>query len=733
MQKFFSRFAWRNLSIPRKTFVMFASLMLLTILMAMLAAAGQLLTRQQLQTSLAAAVEMQALSQNMQTDIESMDRLESLLVEQQYGWSSFELNRPGLAKEYQELAGRIQSSGAEIEALSGDILAEGDELTSLHTDVSSTNTVMADSTAYFEDMLNVVGELTLADTGALDRLDSQGDELEAATAELADADLLSEMVLIRNLERALVEGGGLAVMQDLRSAAQDYLTVYQERTPGGPQELAVQRLVSDYIDRAEEVSGLLMRLNATYTASQNRKASGRSTISRLVTFVNLQREAQLDAIDALQTTFSRILFGGMALMLVIGSFATFIFGRSLSGSANNLLDLIEQFERGEFSARAEVTGSDEFNQMASGFNTMADQIEDLVQGLEQRVAERTRDLNITANIGHAVSAQRDPRALMDEVVELIRQRFGYYHAQVFLLDEAGERAELVASTGNAGRELLARRHALDVGSQSVIGQVTARGEPVVTLDTDTSTVHFRNELLPDTRAEMALPMRVGDAVIGALDVQSVAPDAFNEDVVAVFQIMADQLAIALENARLLGQLNDTRAAMNALERNVTLEAWHAYRQARALDAPTGFELAGERVTPQRTPPPSTLLRAVEDGQLVTPQNGDETLAVPIKVRGEPIGAFAFSGDTLRNLSEDDLRLVEAVADRVGLTLESMRLVEETARRAEHEQILNEVTARLVGSTDVNDILQTAVKELGRVLRAPQTTVQLRREGLSDDV
>ena len=103
------------------------------------------------------------------------------------------------------------------------------------------------------------------------------------------------------------------------------------------------------------------------------------------------------------------------------------------------------------------------------------------------------------------------------------------------------------------------------------------------------------------------------------------------------------------------------------------------------------------------------------------------LALPIRVRGEAIGAFGFTGESLRNLTAEDYALLEAVVDRVGLALENMRLVEQTARRAEYEQIVNNITAKIVGSTDINHILQTTVKELGQALRAPQTSVQLRKE------
>jgi GAF domain-containing protein len=228
---------------------------------------------------------------------------------------------------------------------------------------------------------------------------------------------------------------------------------------------------------------------------------------------------------------------------------------------------------------------------------------------------------------------------------------------------------------------------------------------------------------------MALPMRIGDVIIGALDVQSVAPNAFDEDVVAVFQVMADQLAIALDNARLQTELVRARQDLEIIEHQITADTWEAYRQVRSPGGPLGYEMQGESVVPHVESSPVPVQRAIDTGLVVTLDDGDGEiqLAVPIRVRGEVIGAFGFGGETVGSLTEDDLGLVEAIVDRVGLALENLRLVEETARRAEHEQILNEITAKIVGATDVGQILQTAVLELGRVLRAPQTSVQLRQE------
>jgi GAF domain-containing protein len=126
--------------------------------------------------------------------------------------------------------------------------------------------------------------------------------------------------------------------------------------------------------------------------------------------------------------------------------------------------------------------------------------------------------------------------------------------------------------------------------------------------------------------------------------------------------------------------------------------------------------------------------AIQMGSIITEEEGSDeiNLAIPIRVRGEVIGAFGFGGEALRGLSEDDVSLVTAVVDRVGLTLENLRLIEQTSRRAEHEQIINEITAKIVGSTDVSHILQTTVQELGRVLKAPQTSVQLVQENMGNN-
>jgi FOG: GAF domain len=138
-------------------------------------------------------------------------------------------------------------------------------------------------------------------------------------------------------------------------------------------------------------------------------------------------------------------------------------------------------------------------------------------------------------------------------VNLIRDRLGYYHASVFLIEESGRWAVLQESTGEVGRKLKERGHRLEVGGRSLIGWVTANGRPRVAQRTAEDPIHLKNELLPETRSEAAFPLKIGDRIIGALDVQSTLEEAFDAGALSVLQILADQLAVAIENARLYQQ------------------------------------------------------------------------------------------------------------------------------------------------------------------------------------
>jgi signal transduction histidine kinase/CheY-like chemotaxis protein/putative methionine-R-sulfoxide reductase with GAF domain len=187
------------------------------------------------------------------------------------------------------------------------------------------------------------------------------------------------------------------------------------------------------------------------------------------------------------------------------------------------------------------------------YASVADQVAATLQGryLLEQTETRARQLATSAQVSRAAASLLELSDLFNTSVNLIKDSFGYDHAQIFLVNEAGDDAVLVASTGEAGRQLLAIKHHLPVGSQSIIGRVTSTGEPTLVVDTqDKRDVHRPNPYLPLTRSEMALPLIARQRIIGALDVQSNQPGQFTREDIEALSVLADQIAVAIDNARL---------------------------------------------------------------------------------------------------------------------------------------------------------------------------------------
>ncbi len=213
------------------------------------------------------------------------------------------------------------------------------------------------------------------------------------------------------------------------------------------------------------------------------------------------------------------------------------------------------------------------NVMAAQIAERDNQLRTLISTLEQRVAERAAEsawrstqLEIAGQVARDAISVLDPKELLEQVTILISEAFGFYHAGIFLLDERGEWAVLEAASSADGRRMLARGHRLRVGQEGIVGYVTAQNKARIALDVDVDSLHFQNPDLPNTRSEMALPLQVHSKVLGALDVQSVIRNAFSNQDVAVLQTMADQIAIAIHNARLFEQTEQAKEAAETANR-----------------------------------------------------------------------------------------------------------------------------------------------------------------------
>lgn len=295
-----------------------------------------------------------------------------------------------------------------------------------------------------------------------------------------------------------------------------------------------------------------------------------------------------------------IITAGTALFSVL---VVLIFTRRLTRPIQELTTGAEQIAEGDFDVHLTLDRRDEIGLLAEAFNSMAEQMNSLYTRLEQRVAERTRQLSTAAEVAHAITSTLSLDELLTRAVELIRDRFGYYYASLFLLDESGDYAVLREGTGEVGARLKANGYRLAVGSQSLIGWVTANRQPRIALDVGADAVYLKNELLPDTRSEVVIPLRVGERVIGALDVQSQEPNAFEDADVEVLQTLADQIAIGFENGRLFARQSQV-VKLEQLLSSLTSKI-HQARQVDTLLENTATELGralgARRVVVRLTP------------------------------------------------------------------------------------------------------------------------------------
>jgi len=316
--------------------------------------------------------------------------------------------------------------------------------------------------------------------------------------------------------------------------------------------------------------------------------------------------------------------------------------------------------------------------------------------LEERVEERTVQLKAVNDVGRTVSAILNPDVLISRVVNLITDQFGYYYTAIFLLDEKGEWAELKSATGEAGRVLKENKHRLRVNGNSMVGAAISTQEARISLDVEAESTRYENPLLPYTRSEIALPLRIGGHTIGALDVQSTQDAAFGPQEIETLQGMANQVAVAFENARLFASAERNLTETQAIQRQYVLNAWRPLSNRNDMEYSVG-----------------------DDEKKLN----DRELQVPLTLRDEIIGGINMISDI--EWSPEQRGLVETIATQAALALENARLVEESQSSAAREHMLAEITGKLWSSTTIEGILQTAIRELGRALDASEATIELK--------
>jgi GAF domain-containing protein/HAMP domain-containing protein len=385
--------------------------------------------------------------------------------------------------------------------------------------------------------------------------------------------------------------------------------------------------------------------------------------------------------------------------LLFGLFAWILLRRLiLQPVAKVSVEVKEISSSQDFSRRLPVRSQDEIGSLNDEVNHLLEllQKQQVEWNRTQDLQRRITQLRTAAEISRLIGAIQEPQALLRQVADLIREQFNLYYVGVFLLDDHGEYAILKAGTGEAGQKMLASGHKLIVGGDSMIGWATANRKARIALDTGQEAVHFKNPWLPLTRSELALPILSSQELIGAITIQSVEPEAFDQDDITVLQGIADSLSIALHNARLFTQLQESLNEIQNLHRQYLAQTWSKLPQSQPLDY------------------------TFEDPSAPEPKS---SLQLPVSLRDTVIGNLTLE-TSAGALNPDDEAFVAEITTQVALALENARLLEETQLRAEQERIISNLSAKVWSMNDIEGILSTALQELSSSMKASEGVICL---------
>ena len=348
---------------------------------------------------------------------------------------------------------------------------------------------------------------------------------------------------------------------------------------------------------------------------------------------------------------------------------------------------------------------------------LINQLNDTKGDLELLVGHQVTELKAAAQIAREAANIRNLEELLEKTVNLISDKFDFYHAGIFLLDDAEQYAVLQAASSDGGQSMLARHHKLKIGKVGIVGHVADNGEPRIALDVGTDAVYFDNPDLPQTRSEMSLPLKVREKVIGVLDIQSIEANAFTQEDISIMQTLADQIALAIDNARLLTESQQSLIELYRLYETQVAQAWNEYLFRRTL----AYEYSQSSVKAVTPSDPSSI-----------PEIGDQhVLNLPISFRGQTLGTIVLCRDAEEDAwSQDEIALARGTISQLALSLENARLMEATYRQAERDRIATDITSKLWNYSDIDTILQTAIRELGQSLEVSDALIELNADAIN---
>ncbi len=421
---------------------------------------------------------------------------------------------------------------------------------------------------------------------------------------------------------------------------------------------------------------------------------------------------------------------------VLLGIATLLISRTITEPVARLTEAAEKISAGTLDARAKVHVQDELGTLATTIHNMSDRLKQTLAGLETTVAERTAALEergrelaqrsdelelinrrserrasqlfAVSSVSNAISTVQNLDELLPLITIVISQHFNFYHVGIFLNDETNQYAILRAANSEGGQRMLLRGHRLKIGETGIVGNVASTGRARIALDTGADAAFFNNPDLPDTRSEMALPLRFGPVIIGVLDVQSTEPEAFSEENIEIIGILAGQVSTAIRNAQLFDEIQRNASETQMLLQKDTREQWQRLiqRQKRA-----GYYYDGVALTSMDEPV----------------KNADGVVLIPITVRGQTIGKLGIRTPAGYKIKMDEMDIIKAVSERLAISAENARLLEDSQLRAAKERTIGHISDRIGSSTNLDNVFHTLLEELGQVLPGSEIVVQFNEE------
>jgi len=399
-----------------------------------------------------------------------------------------------------------------------------------------------------------------------------------------------------------------------------------------------------------------------------------------------------------------LIFGAIFLYLIISSLQNAL--KRATANANELRVSNQQLT--ELHADLELRVEERTLELANR--------NEALDSANTHIQRRAEQFEALTQVTQAITSIRDLQELLPRIAAVISERFGFYHVGVFLLDEVNEYAVLSATNSEGGQKMLERKHRLRVGQEGIVGNVTSIGEPRIAMDVGQDPVFFNNPDLPNTHSEMALPLRSADRIVGALDVQSKETGAFTDEDIQMLSLLANQVSLAIDNARLFDETRIALAEAEAVSRQLTREAWGRLSLEHSL--------VGYRYNIAGASPLNELIDLTESDKGKNQSRSMEAsqIVVPIELRGETIGSLVVQSPSAAALNQDQIDLIKAVAERVALSAENARLFEETSRRAERERLVSDITGKIRSVNDPQAMVKTAIEELRNALGATRVEV-----------